>query len=120
MGRSNCSRSSPKSNRSGDAVRAGLVAILGRRSMTSETFKSGGANYRITVYPGPADRKRHPMILFAHGNFGLGPIYGDQIRGFAESLAKLGYVTAVPHFYTDEGLHPDDRDPAPYVEKLSY
>ena len=65
--------------------------------MTSETFRSGGKDLKITVFPAPGDGKRHPMVLLIHGNFGLGPPYGDQIRGFGKSLAELGYVAAVPN-----------------------
>jgi dienelactone hydrolase len=37
-----------------------------------------------------------------HGNFGLRPPYGDQIRSFGKSLAALGYMAAVPQLYEDE------------------
>jgi len=87
--------------------------------MTSETFNSGRQTLKITVCPAPADRKRHPIVLLVHGNFGLGPPYGDQIRGFGESIAKLGYVAAVPQLYEDEAPHPNDIDPDPHVETVS-
>jgi dienelactone hydrolase len=54
-----------------------------------------------------------------HGNFGLGPPYGDQIRGFGKSLAALGYMAAVPQLYEDEAPHANDIDPDPHVETLS-
>jgi Dienelactone hydrolase family len=56
------------------------------------------------VYSGAPAGKRFPMILLVHGNFGLGPPYGDQIRGFAKDLAGRGYVTAVPQYYQDDGI----------------
>jgi dienelactone hydrolase len=87
--------------------------------MISETFKSGGKTFKITVYPAPVDGRRHPIVLLAHGNFGLGPPYGDQIRGFGSSLAEFGYVAAVPQLYEDEAPHPNDIDPGPYVDTLS-
>ena len=87
--------------------------------MISATFKSGKKAFKISVYPAPADGKRHPIVLLAHGNFGLGPPYGDQIRGFGKSLAELGYVAAVPQLYEDEAPHPNDIDPDPHVQTLS-
>ena len=41
--------------------------------------------------PRPADGKKYPVILLVHGNFGLGPPYGEQIQSFARDLAGLGY-----------------------------
>jgi dienelactone hydrolase len=87
--------------------------------MISATFKSGRKVFKISVCPAPADGKRHPIVLLAHGNFGLGPPYGDQIRGFGKSLAELGYVAAVPQLYEDEAPHPNDIDPDPHVQTLS-
>jgi hypothetical protein len=51
--------------------------------MADETYKSGTDTYTIKVYPGPADGKKHPMILVVHGNFGLNPPFGPQIDRFA-------------------------------------
>ena len=87
--------------------------------MTGETFRSGGKDFKITVFPAPGDGKRHPIVLLIHGNFGLGPPYGDQIRGFGKSLAQLGYVAAVPQLYEDDAPHPNDIDPDSHVETLS-
>jgi len=87
--------------------------------MTSETFKSGGKNFKITVFPAPGDGKRHPVVLLVHGNFGLGPPYGNQILNFGKSLAELGYIAAVPQLYEDEAPHPNDIDADRHVETLS-
>jgi dienelactone hydrolase len=46
-----------------------------------------------------------------HGNFGLGPPYGEQIQSFARDLAGLGYLTAVPQYYVDDEPHPKDTVP---------
>jgi carboxymethylenebutenolidase len=51
------------------------------------------------------------MILLVHGNFGLGAPYGDQIHDIARNLAGCGYVTAVPHYYTDDEPHLFDMTP---------
>jgi len=78
--------------------------------MSNKTFTSEKIAYKITVYPAPSGGKRFPMILLVHGNFGLGPPYGDQIHGFAKDLASRGYLTAVPQYYQDDKPHPFDRE----------
>src|SRR4051812_30998346 len=79
--------------------------------MASETYVSGETTYKITVNPGPSDGKKHPVILLVHGNFGLGPPYGQQIQSFARDLAGLGYLTAVPQYYEDDEPRPQDTVP---------
>lgn len=79
--------------------------------MTSDTYVSAGSTYKITVNPGPPDGKKYPVILLVHGNFGLGPPYGEQIQSFARDLASLGYLTAVPQCYVDDEPHPQDTIP---------
>ncbi len=79
--------------------------------MSTTTFVSGKTPYKITIYSAPADGKKYPVILLVHGNFGLGPPYGDQIRGFAKDLAGRGYMTAVPQYYEDDKLHLNDTVP---------
>jgi dienelactone hydrolase len=46
-----------------------------------------------------------------HGNFGLGPPYGEQIQSFARDLAGLGYLTAGPQYYVDDEPHLMDTVP---------
>lgn len=87
--------------------------------MLSETFTSRSSTYKITVYPAPADAEKHPMILLVHGNFGLAEPYGGQIQNFANELAELGYLTAVPQYYADNDPHLTDHDPDPHVLTLS-
>ena len=87
--------------------------------MSSETFTSGPKAYKTTVYPAPADGEKHPMILLVHGNFGLSEPYGDQIQNFANELAELGYLTAVPQYYEDDDPHLMDGNPDPHVPTLS-
>lgn len=55
--------------------------------------------------------------MFVHGNFGLGAPYGDQIRAFAKALSALGYLTAVPQYYSDDGPHLADS--VPHVQTLT-
>ncbi|MGQ0620739.1 MAG: dienelactone hydrolase family protein [Panacagrimonas sp.] len=79
--------------------------------MTHTTFKSAGDSYKITINPAPADGKKYPMIFLVHGNFGLSREYGTQIKSFAEDLAKLDYLTAVPQYYLDDKPHFFDQVP---------
>jgi dienelactone hydrolase len=79
--------------------------------MVSEPYVSGKTAYKMTVNPAPADGKKHPVIMLVHGNFGLGPPYGEQIQSFARDLAGLGYLTAVPQYYVDDEPHPTDTVP---------
>ena len=83
-----------------------------------ETFTSAGTTYSITVYPGPTDGKRYPIVLVLHGNAGLNPPFGPQIQDFAKKLAGCGYVTAVPQYYPDDQPHLRDADPHPKVPTL--
>jgi carboxymethylenebutenolidase len=87
--------------------------------MSSETFTNESKTYKITVYPAPTDGEKHPMILLVHGNFGLAESYGDQIQNFANELAELGYLTAVPQYYVDDDPHLADKNPDPHVPTLS-
>jgi dienelactone hydrolase len=87
--------------------------------MADETYKSGTDTYTIKVYPGPADGKKHPMILVVHGNFGLNPPFGPQIHRFAKDLAAEGYVTAVPRYYVKDPLEPIDTNAIPHVPTLA-
>src|SRR5882762_2962359 len=85
--------------------------------MATETFISGGTAYKITVNGAPTGGKKYPIVIFLHGNFGLGAPYGDQIRGFARDLNGLGYVTAVPQYYADDDAHL--KDTVPHVQTLT-
>ena len=84
--------------------------------MPDDTFISNGISYKLSVNPAPSDGSRYPIVILVHGNFGLGAPYGDQIRGFAKNLAGLGYLTAVPQFYSDDNPHVTDT--TPFVQAL--
>lgn len=77
--------------------------------MSADTFRSGGKDYEITIYPAPNDGMKYPVIIFFHGNWGLAAPFGRQIQGFAEDVAAKGYLTAVPKYYTDDEPHPGDQ-----------
>jgi dienelactone hydrolase len=87
--------------------------------MADESYASAKDTYTITVYPGPADGKKYPMILVVHGNFGLNPPFGPQIHRFAKDLAAEGYVTAVPRYYVTDPRLPTDGDAIPHVPTLA-
>jgi carboxymethylenebutenolidase len=80
-------------------------------SSSSETFISEGNTHKITIHSSPPDGKKYPVVLFLHGNFGLGSPFGEQIQSFAKDLANLGYVTAVPQYYLDDDPHLNDVVP---------
>jgi len=88
-------------------------------------YTSGGQPYNITFYPGPDSTKTYPGVILLHGNGAFRPPFGDQIHDFAEALAKLGYVTAVPGYYLKDNPPPVpplenmDTDPGPHVQKLA-
>lgn len=86
--------------------------------MSGETFTSGGKPHKITIYPPPADGKKHSMVLVLHGNAGLNPPFANQIHRFANDLAGHGYLAAVPQYYYDDVSHPQDGDPRPHVQAL--
>ena len=79
--------------------------------MSMTTFQSGGGIYKITVYPPPADGRRYPILVFVHGNAGLGGQFGAQIHAFAKRTAAEGYCTAVPQYYVDDEPHLMDAMP---------
>jgi len=87
--------------------------------MSGDTFMSGSAPHKITMYPAAVYSDKRPIILVLHGNAGLNPPFGEQIQDFAERLAKAGYVTAVPQYYADDNPHIQDDDPHPKVRKLT-
>jgi dienelactone hydrolase len=102
-----------------------------------DTFTSDGKTYNVTIYPARADKekKKYPILVLLHGNFGLAEPYGKQIHALAESLAGiraavsglgetgLGFVTAVLDYYSDPAppdpeKHKTDQDPVPHVPTL--
>lgn len=76
--------------------------------MSNSTFVSAGDTYDMTVNSAFDDGRKYPVVVFVHGNFGLGPPFGDQIFAFAKKVADRGYNTAVPHYYLDNRPHLDD------------
>jgi dienelactone hydrolase len=80
---------------------------------------ASGETLNIEIAPAPVDGKRYPMVVLSHGNFGLFGSFGDQLRDFAEQIAALGYLAALPNFYPDAEPHPTDTDISGKVPILS-
>ena len=77
--------------------------------------KLDSAKHPLNASAPRGDGKRYPLVVFLHGNFGLGPPYGALIQAVADGVARQGYVTAVPRYYPDNEPHPTDGDPEPHV-----
>lgn len=73
----------------------------------------------IEIFAGPADGRRHPMVMVLHGNFGLGPTFGPLILDFARRISALGYVVAAPRYYPDAEPHFSDDQPEQHVPVLT-
>lgn len=85
--------------------------------MIQSKYDSQGITFPISLFPCPSDGKKYPAVLLVHGNAGLIPPFGNQIRGFAEDLSVLGYFAAVPKYYRDDNPHLTDR--TPHVQTIS-
>lgn len=84
-----------------------------------DTFKVGSKEFHIHIEPAPADGKRYPTVVVVHGNFGLAPPYGAQLQDFAKQIAKLGYLTALPSYYTDKEPHFEDSNVDSHVATIA-
>lgn len=73
--------------------------------MINTTFKSQGTDFKIEIYPGPVNGKKYPIVIVLHGNWGLNPPFASQIRNLAQEISKLGYVSAVPQYYSDNSIN---------------
>src|SRR4051794_17570605 len=77
--------------------------------MTVETFTTdSGENFEIEIAPAPADGKKYPIVVLIHGNLGLADPFGRQLRDFTQDIARLGYLAALPTYYSKD--HSDLRD----------
>ncbi len=87
--------------------------------MITQTFSpSPGTTLNIEIAPAAADGKRYPVVVLVHGNFGLSVPFGDQLRDFTEEVSRLGYLAALPTYYTDDKPHPTDTDIAGHLPAL--
>lgn len=51
-----------------------------------------------------------PLVVIVHGNFGVAPPFGRQLRNFTEEIASLGFVAALPVYYPGGAGNPFDSD----------
>jgi carboxymethylenebutenolidase len=59
-----------------------------------------GKSFAIERRPKDVDRMvKRPVVVLLHGVDGLSELSGPQILGFAEELAKAGYVAFVPTYF---------------------
>lgn len=88
--------------------------------LNRETYNVDSATlFDIEIAPGPADGKKHPIVILVHGNFGLLAPFGDQLRSFTEEVSTYGYVTALPSYYPRDRSNPNDQNIAAHVPALS-
>ncbi len=87
--------------------------------LTKETYildPTTSFDVEIAVAP---PGKRLPLVVVVHGNFGLGAPFGVQLRSFTEELAALGFVTALPTYYSGGRGDPLDSDIAGKLPALT-
>jgi uncharacterized protein YkwD/dienelactone hydrolase len=63
-----------------------------------EKFRSGGALVTIECFA-PSTERKLPAILLLHGGGGLGDDTGGIFREIGRSLAPMGFVVLVPHYF---------------------
>jgi dienelactone hydrolase len=58
-----------------------------------------GESFAIERRPRDVDTVKRPVVVLLHGVDGLSQFSGPQIFGFADELAKAGYVVFVPTYF---------------------
>lgn len=54
--------------------------------------------FDVEIAPAPTGGKKYPVVVLIHGNLGLAPPFGTQLRDFTEEIAGLGYLAALPSY----------------------
>jgi dienelactone hydrolase len=54
--------------------------------------------FDVEIAPAPTDGKKYPVVVLIHGNLGLDPPFGKQLRDFTEEISGLGYLAALPSY----------------------
>jgi|694.fasta_scaffold91750_3 dienelactone hydrolase len=75
-------------------------------------------SFDIEIAAAPSGMKL-PLVIVVHGNFGLGAPFGQLLRSFTEQLAALGFVSALPAYYTNGRGNPLDTDIAGKLPALT-
>jgi len=74
---------------------------------TDATFKSRGKDVAVDVFaPGAAGK--YPAVVVVHGHGGVGEGKQSGSHALARHLARMGYVTLVPHYFGS--LKPDPKN----------
>ena len=62
--------------------------------MPTDTFRSAGSIYKISVYPPmpTAGGKKYPIVILVHGNFGLGTNFRRVLLASARSAQLFGLI----------------------------
>jgi dienelactone hydrolase len=87
--------------------------------LTKEIYTVDSAtSFDVEIAVAPSGQKL-PLVVVVHGNFGLGPPFGVQLRKFTEELAALGFVAALPTYYPGGLGNPLDSDIAGKLPALT-
>jgi dienelactone hydrolase len=57
------------------------------------------SSFDVEIVAAPLGMKL-PLVVVVHGNFGLSAPFGDLLRSFTEELANVGFVAALPTYYS--------------------
>jgi dienelactone hydrolase len=82
-----------------------------------------GESFAIERRPRDVDTVKRPVVVMLHGVDGLSQLSGPQILGFADELAKAGYVVFVPTYFGAKdgpvGGFPDPKDIAARIDRVN-
>src|SRR5215831_12639602 len=88
--------------------------------LTKESYTTpSGKTFDIEIAPAPADGKKYPLVVLIHGNLGLAPPFGQQLRDFTEEIAGLGYLAALPSYLPGGQGNIMEANIAPHVPAVS-
>lgn len=73
-------------------------------------FHSGGEDIRVDVYR-PTTAGRHPAAIILHGSGGIHAVAPSAMNRYARTLAELGIVALVVHYFDGTGhFSADDEE----------
>lgn len=87
--------------------------------LTKESYAvDATTSFDVEIAAAPPGKKL-PLVVIVHGNFGLGAPFGGLLRSYTEQLADLGFVAALPTYYTGGIGNPRDSDIGGKIPALS-
>jgi dienelactone hydrolase len=99
-----------------------MISFAGSTSDGGLEYKVDGESFTIERRPKNVDSVKRPIVDLLHGVDGLSELSRPQILGFAEELAKAGYVTFVPTYFGAKdgpvGAFPDPKDIAARISRV--